>query len=379
MYNKKYSEKNSEKNDVNKKVENMKKIEIDKDIKKKLSEIGINEFTDIQNLSIPEIRKGKDVIIKSETGSGKTFAFLIPIIERLEKRNQCLVLAPTRELAKQIFNEFKKISNKYAAIVYGGVPMEKQINQLKKSQIVIGTPGRIMDMIRRRYLDLSKTDIFVLDEFDKMLEMGFRDDVKTIMKYIGKHQKIYVSATINNEIERIVGNNVKKIESHEKKVSKCLKQYYFDTKPREKLRDFLKFVENQDGKILVFCATKASTRYISQKLYNKGIKSFYINGDMTQKKREETLDRFKNGKLRILIATDVASRGIQVDDIDMIINYDCPNDVETYIHRIGRTARQGRNGVAVTFVEMRDYKTFQKIVKRFRNIEKLDSFKKINI
>ena len=379
MYNKKYSEKNSEKNDVNKKVENMKKIEIDKDIKKKLSEIGINKFTDIQNLSIPEIRKGKDVIIKSETGSGKTFAFLIPIIERLEKRNQCLVLAPTRELAKQIFNEFKKISNKYAAIVYGGVPMEKQINQLKKSQIVIGTPGRIMDMIRRRYLDLSKTDIFVLDEFDKMLEMGFRDDVKTIMKYIGKHQKIYVSATINNEIERIVGKNVKKIESHEKKVSKCLKQYYFDTKPREKLRDFLKFVENQDGKILVFCATKASTRYISQKLYNKGIKSFYINGDMTQKKREETLDRFKNGKLRILIATDVASRGIQVDDIDMIINYDCPNDVETYIHRIGRTARQGRNGVAVTFVEMRDYKTFQKIVKRFRNIEKLDSFKKINI
>ncbi len=356
-----------------------KSIHIDDDIKRKLKDIGISKFTDIQNLSIPEIREGKDVIIKSETGSGKTFAFLIPIIEKLEKKNQCLILAPTRELAKQIFREFKKISSKYAAIVYGGVPMNKQIKQLQKSQIVIGTPGRIMDMMRRGYLNLSHTNIFVLDEFDKMLEMGFRDDVKTIMKELGNHQKIYVSATFNSEIERIVGRNVKKIESKVKKTSECLKQYYVDTKPREKMKDFLDFIRNQDGKILVFCATKSSTRYISQKLHNRRINSFYINGDMTQKKREETLERFTNGKLRILVATDVASRGIQVDDIDMVVNYDCPNDVETYIHRIGRTARQGRNGAAVTFIEMRDYKIFQSIVKRFSDIEKLDSLKKIKI
>ncbi len=341
-----------------------KDLNVSQEISERLEKLGISSATDIQKLSIPEIRKGHDIIIKSETGSGKTFAFLIPIVEKLEHKNQVLVLAPTRELAKQIFGEFKKISDKYAAIVYGGVPMDKQIKQLEKSYIVIGTPGRILDMIHRGHLNLSKTSILVLDEFDKMLEMGFKDDVKRIMSYLGKHQKIYVSATLKHEVLKEVGN-IARVETKTKTIPSSLKQFYIDSGQRGKLHDLVKFLRKEKGKILIFCATKAATRYVSNRLRNEGMNAMYINGDLPQKKREEALDMFAKGKVSVLVATDVASRGIHVDDIDIVINYDCPKDVETYIHRIGRTARQGREGRAVTFIETKDYRSFQNIVNKF--------------
>lgn len=340
-------------------------------ISSKLKALGISDATKIQEMSIPEIEKGKDVIIKSETGSGKTFAFLIPIVEKLDRKNQALVLAPTRELAKQIFGEFKKISDKYAAIVYGGVPMDKQIKQLEKSYIVIGTPGRILDMIGRGYLDLSNTSIFILDEFDKMLEMGFRDDVKRIESYLGDHQKIYASATLKQEVLREIGKNVVRIETKTRTIPKHLEQFYVDAGERGKLRKMINFIKKERGKTLIFCATKSSTRFIADRLRRMGIRAEYINGDLPQKKRESVMDDFENGRTNVLIATDVASRGIHIDDIDLVINYDCPKDVETYIHRIGRTARQGKKGRAVTFIETKDYRNFQNIVNKF-DVKKLD-------
>ncbi len=338
----------------------------------KLKKLGITDATKIQEMSIPEIAKGHDIIIKSETGSGKTFAFLIPIIEKLEHKNQVLVLAPTRELAKQIFGEFKKISDKYAAIVYGGVSMDKQIKQLEKSYIVIGTPGRILDMINRGYLDLSKTSIFILDEFDKMLEMGFKDDVKRIESYIGPHQKIYASATLKHEVLKEIGKDVVRIETKTKTIPKSLKQYYVDAGARGKLKKMVDFIKGKKEKILIFCATKSATRYITDRLKRIRMNADYINGDLPQKKREKILDDFTRGKIQIMVATDVASRGIHVNDIGIVINYDCPNDVETYVHRIGRTARQGREGTAVTFIETKDYRNFQNIVNKFSDIEKID-------
>ena len=249
--------------------------------------------------------------------------------------------------------------------------MDKQIKQLEKSYIVIGTPGRILDMIGRGYLDLSNTSIFILDEFDKMLEMGFRDDVKRIESYLGDHQKIYASATLKQEVLREIGKNVVRIETKTRTIPKHLEQFYVDTGERGKLRKMINFIKKERGKTLIFCATKSSTRFIADRLRRMGIRAEYINGDLPQKKRESVMDDFENGRTSVLIATDVASRGIHIDDIDIVINYDCPKDVETYIHRIGRTARQGKKGRAVTFIETKDYRNFQNIVNKF-DVKKLD-------
>ena len=337
------------------------------EMKGKLEGIGISELSEIQKKAIPAIREGKDVVIKSETGSGKTFAFLIPASE-VEGKNSVLVLAPTRELAKQIFHELKKISGKYAAIVYGGVPMDRQIDQLRKSEIVIGTPGRILDLIKRGHLDLSGLKMSILDEFDRMLEMGFREDVEEILSHAPAHQRIFVSATIKDEVRHLVrGATIVSVERGSM-IPDSLEQYYVDSGSRGKMKDFLDYVKKARGKLLVFTSTKRMSRKLAEILQRRGIRAEAINGDMSQKAREHALERFQSGRIRVLVATDVAARGIHVEDIDEVLNFDCPSDVETYIHRIGRTARQGRKGRAVTFIESRDYRAFQRIMDRFRSM-----------
>ncbi len=340
------------------------------EVRQKLEEIGISELSEIQKKAIPEILSGSDVVIKSETGSGKTFAFLIPVEDMAGSRNSALILVPTRELAKQIFREFKKISRKYAAIVYGGVPMDSQIEQLRKSTVVIGTPGRVLDMIRRGHLRLDNLRISVLDEFDRMLDMGFREDVEEILSHAPEHQRVFVSATIKEEVRHLISGA--RIVSVEKggMIPETLEQSYVDSGSRGKLRDFLYYARRSHGKLLVFTSTRRMSRKLAEILQSRGIRAEAINGDMSQKAREFALRKFKEGKVRILVATDVAARGIHVDDIDEVINFDCPSDVETYIHRIGRTARRGRKGKAVTFIESRDYRNFQRIVNRFPELRR---------
>ncbi len=350
------------------------KVEVSKDIADRLKAEGIESLTEIQEMAIPAIREGRDVVIKSETGSGKTFAFLIPVAEMLrnstEKANLCLILAPTRELAKQIFREFKKISKDYAAIVYGGVPMDRQIDQLSRSRIVIGTPGRILDLMSRGYIDLSSVKMVVLDEFDKMLEMGFKEDVDKILNQTSNPQRIYVSATIKHEVESAIGS-ARRVESSMHNVKENLKHYYVDCGERGKLRKMISYLQKSREKVLIFTSTKSASRFIAEKLRQRGMKAESINGDMPQKARERTLERYRSGDISIIVATDVVARGIHVEDIDTVINYDAPRDVELYIHRSGRTARQGRKGKCITFIESRDYRSFQRIAERFREMERL--------
>ena len=344
--------------------------------KARLEGIGISRLSEIQEKAIPAIKNGGDVVIKSETGSGKTFAFLIPVAEMEGGKNSALILAPTRELAKQIFSELKKISSKYAAIVYGGVPMDSQIRQLEKSEVVIGTPGRILDLINRGYLDLSNLKISILDEFDRMLEMGFREDVEEILSHAPEHQRVFVSATIKEEVRHLIeGAEVVSVERGSM-IPDTLEQYYVDAGSRGKMGKFLDFVRSQKGKVLVFTSTKRMSSKLADIIKRKGMKAEAINGDMSQKAREHVLEMFKQGRIKVLVATDVASRGIHVNDIDVVANFDCPSDVESYIHRIGRTARQGRKGIAITFIESRDYRSFQRIMDRFRG--QMKKYSKVN-
>lgn len=344
----------------------------------------ITKPTIVQEKTIPLILKGSDVLVQSETGSGKTICFALPSINAIEKNKgiQALVIAPTRELAKQVATEYEKFSKTKGlkiSIVYGGVSINNQINDLTKSEAVVGTPGRLLDLIQRNALKLDNCKIFTIDEADKLMEMGFIEDIEKIMRHLPKkRQTLMFSATINSQVNKIVEKYLTNpsrimLENTVKKL--LLKQYYYDVSIKERTSLLVHLLKTENrGLVLVFANTKHQTRFLAKALQKNGIKADCINGDMSQNLREKVLKEFSSGKIDTLIATDVAARGIHVDDISHVINYDLPEDSETYLHRIGRTARSGKKGIAIILLSDKDYNNMSKIRKELKqDIEKKES------
>ena len=330
-----------------------------------LADKGYTMATPVQGGSIPSLLEWKDVVAKAPTGTGKTFAFGIPIVEHIDPESTdvlALVLAPTRELAIQIVDELRVLcSHKEgvrAVCLYGGQPIEKQINQLKKKpQIVVATPGRLMDHVKRHTVKLNKVETVVLDEADRMLDMGFIEEVTHILDMMPQRKNLGLfSATISREVMDIswvyqrdpVEITVRPVEENRPDIQ----QYRIDLDSREqKLPTMVALLKNGGyERAIAFCNTKNMTDRLAALLQMRGISCAPIHGDIPQKNREKTLQNFREGKLRVLVATDVAARGLDIDDVDVVFNYDVPDEQEYYVHRIGRTGRAKKHGVAYTFV-----------------------------
>ncbi|QIE02074.1 DEAD/DEAH family ATP-dependent RNA helicase [Buchnera aphidicola] len=339
-----------------------------------LSEMGYVKPSPIQKTCIPLLLQGRDVLGMAQTGSGKTAAFALPLLHNLNihlKAPQILVLAPTRELAVQVAEAFSDFSKYIIGInvlpLYGGQRYDLQLRALRQGpQIVVGTPGRLLDHLKRGTLNLSNLHSLVLDEADEMLRMGFIEDVETIMTKIPKtHQTALFSATMPEAIRRISKrfmNNPEEIKIQSNITTRPdIKQSYWMVYGR-KTDALIRFLEVEDfSATIIFVKTKNATLEVSEALEKNGYNSAALNGDMNQALREQTLERLKNGRLDILIATDVAARGLDVDRISFVINYDIPMDSESYVHRIGRTGRAGRAGRALLFVENRERRLLRNI------------------
>jgi ATP-dependent RNA helicase DeaD len=347
---------------------NFEEIGVSTKIAESLRKHGIESPMPVQAKAVPLVMKGKDVIVRSKTGSGKTIAFLIPILERLDvndrKRVQALVLEPTRELAVQVGRELVKLDPTVRhLVVYGGVSIETQMKYLHEGcSVVVGTPGRILDHISRKTLDLSHVKFVVLDEADRMLDMGFIDDVRDILKHTpSSRQTMLFSATVPEEILRLSKNYMhtpeKLMLEVEEIVVKKIRQEFYGCAPRQKLDAVIKYLHMHRAKIsktLVFCNTKRWADSLSRILHGKGFSSRAIHSDMSQNFRERVMDDFKAGKFMILVATDVAARGLHIPDVSHVINYDLPKNGKDYIHRVGRTGRAGAEGHAASFLVTED-------------------------
>ena len=338
-------------------------MNISNEICRAVLDMGFEEATPIQSQAIPVILEGKDIIGQSQTGTGKTAAFGIPLLERInpeDRRLQALILCPTRELAIHVSEEFRKLlkykDNIRVLPIYGGQPIDRQIAALRKgTQVVIGTPGRVMDHMRRRTIKAETVQMMVLDEADEMLDMGFREDIETILvKIPEEHQTLLFSATLSPEILDITKRFQKnpefiKIVRKELTVPN-IEQYYFDVKEKTKLDALCRIIDVYDPKLaMVFCNTKKRVDDLVEMLQGRGYFAEGLHGDLKQAQRDKVMQKFRNGTIEILVATDVAARGIDVDDIDVVFNYDVPQDEEYYVHRIGRTGRAGKAGKAFTF------------------------------
>lgn len=338
-------------------------MNISNEICRAVLDMGFEEATPIQSQAIPVILEGKDIIGQSQTGTGKTAAFGIPLLERInpeDRRLQALILCPTRELAIQVSEEFRKLlkykDNIRVLPIYGGQPIDRQIAALRKgTQVVIGTPGRVMDHMRRRTIKAETVQMMVLDEADEMLDMGFREDIETILvKIPEEHQTLLFSATLSPEILDITKRFQKnpefiKIVRKELTVPN-IEQYYFDVKEKTKLDALCRIIDVYDPKLaMVFCNTKKRVDDLVEMLQGRGYFAEGLHGDLKQAQRDKVMQKFRNGTIEILVATDVAARGIDVYDIDVVFNYDVPQDEEYYVHRIGRTGRAGKAGKAFTF------------------------------
>ena len=330
-----------------------------------IEEIGYEDATEIQEKTIPLIKTGVDVIGKSQTGTGKTMAFAIPMCEMIDteesKRTiQALILCPTRELAMQVSEEIKKLT-KYTdgvktATIYGGSPMERQILNLKKANVVIGTPGRIMDHLRRKTLKLQNLKTIILDEADEMLSMGFKEDIETILADASEeHQTVLFSATMPQGILDITTefqNSPVTVEVAKKQTTVAnISQHYIEVAMGKKM-DVLKLLlhKHSNELAMIFCNTKKMVDDIEENLSRAGFKVLGLHGDMKQEQRTKVMNAYKGGQVNILAATDVAARGIDVENINYVINYDLPQNSEYYVHRIGRTGRAGKTGSAITIL-----------------------------
>ena len=342
-------------------------LQISKAMVTLLEKHGITTATPIQNEIIPAIVEGKDVIAQSETGSGKTLSFAIPLIERANRKDglRVLVLVPTRELAVQVAAEFTKFSHgRQLGItpIYGGVSIGEQQKKLARTNIIIGTPGRLLDLIERRMLDLSTIRTLVLDEADRMLDMGFIKDIERIMHRIpAERQTLLFSATIGSaivQISRKYLRNPKLVELASKVKPEFLRQTYYQTTAEQKQSLLVHLLKGERELALVFCNRKHVTTRLSQRLSREGIQARCLNGNMTQGQRERTTSDFKSGRFSVLVATDVAARGLHIDKISHVYNYDIPKDVESYTHRVGRTARAGKHGEAISLVASGEERSF---------------------
>ena len=339
-------------------------LELSPQILRGIKDMGFEEASPIQAQAIPVVLSGRDVIGQAQTGSGKTAAFGIPMLEKVDpdnKKTQVIILSPTRELAIQVADEIRKLSKYMHGIkilpVYGGQDITKQIRSLKGgAQIIIGTPGRVMDHLRRKTIRCEHVHTVVLDEADEMLNMGFREDIETILSYIPEErQTVLFSATMPKAILDITKKYQKdavtiKVVKKELTVP-SIDQYYYDVKRKDKVDVLTRLLDYYDPKLsIVFCNTKRMVDELASELQGRGYFAEGLHGDMKQSQRDRVMNSFRNGKTEILIATDVAARGIDVDDVEAVFNFDIPQDDEYYVHRIGRTGRAGRTGMAFSFV-----------------------------
>lgn len=330
-----------------------------------IREMGFEEATPIQSKAIPVVMEGVDVIGQAQTGTGKTAAFGIPLLMKVDphnKKTQAIVLCPTRELAIQVAEEVRCLAKYMHGVkvlpVYGGQDIVKQIRSLKGgAQIIIGTPGRVMDHLRRRTIKCEEVETIVLDEADEMLNMGFREDIETVLEYIPEErQTVLFSATMPKPILEITKKYQKdavtiKVVKKELTVP-SIEQYYYDVKRKDKVEVLSRLLDVYDPRLsLVFCNTKRMVDELTNALQGRGYFAEGLHGDMKQMQRDRVMNHFRNGKTEILVATDVAARGIDVDDVEAVFNFDLPQDDEYYVHRIGRTGRAGKTGRSFTFVK----------------------------
>jgi len=350
-------------------------LNLSEEILKAVKDMGFEEASPIQAEAIPHIMDGKDIIGQAQTGTGKTAAFAIPIIEKIDASSrtlQAVILCPTRELVIQVSEEFRKLmkykENLSVVPIYGGQPIERQLGSLRKGvQVVIGTPGRTMDHMRRGSIKMNAVKIIVLDEADEMLDMGFRDDMEVILKDTPEdRQTVLFSATMAPEIIRMTKQYQKDSVivnvTHKKLSAPNIKQVYLEVQDKNKPEVLSRLLDLHNVKLaLVFCNTKSKVDSLVEILKTRGYFADALHGDMSQNYRDRVMNGFRNGTVEILVATDVAGRGIDVNNVEAVFNYDLPRDDEDYTHRIGRTARAGKSGTAFTFVTGKEIYNLKRI------------------
>jgi ATP-dependent RNA helicase DeaD len=363
-----------------------------KTIQQAIHDMGFEEPSPIQEQCIPKILEGVDLIGQAQTGTGKTAAFGLPLIEKMTNKNavQAIVLTPTRELAIQVSGELRKIA-KYKRVrtlpIYGGQSIGHQIRALKQGvQVVIGTPGRVLDHLRRKTLRLDQVSMLVLDEADEMLDMGFQEDIEAIIKETPKErQTLLFSATMPQEILRLARkymDNPETVSISRKEVTApTIEQVYYKVFERSKLESLCRILDSEEIELgIVFCRTKRGVDELTEALQERGYLASGLHGDLSQAQRDKVMQSFRDSTIELLVATDVAARGIDVGNVSHVVNYDIPQDPESYVHRIGRTGRAGRKGIAMTLVtprEMKQLRTIEKISKTTLESRNVPSFEEV--
>ncbi len=356
---------------------------------KALDKMGFEEPTDIQREMIPLLLQGRDVVGQARTGTGKTAAFGLPTLQRLDPagRLQAIALVPTRELAVQVAGEILRLaefSGLNCIPVYGGQRIRHQMHALgRKPHFVVGTPGRVQDFMRRGNLSLDGIRVAILDEVDRMLDIGFRDDIRAILGRIRHpHQTVFVSATLDDEIKRLVKtfttDPVEVNVSCDHLTVEHTDQFFCSVEAADKFRLLMLLLKQEEPRlVIIFCNTKAMARKLAKKLFQAGVEAKEIHGDLVQERRDRVMSRFRKHHLKVLVATDLAARGIDVSAISHIINYDTPQDIESYVHRVGRTGRMGARGRAFTFVtheEGNQLTEIEKLINREVHQYKVEGF-----
>src|SRR6185503_7661445 len=326
----------------------------------------------IQARALPDALQGVDVLVRSPTGSGKTLAFVLPIVERTDPggaRPSALVLVPTRELASQVTEDFQpiaKVRGLTVAPAYGGVPLKSQANRIKDADILVATPGRLEDLANRRLVNLSQVRTFVLDEADRMLDMGFRPQVDKLVRRLPQNrQTMFFSATLDGE----VGELARKYTSGATRIE--IEHRFISVTADSKVETLVAHIR-EGGSTLVFVRTKRGADRLVQKLKKQGVAAVAMHGDMSQNARERALSRFESGKVATLVATDVAARGLDLDDVTHVINFDPPDEDKGYVHRTGRTGRAGRSGTAITFVLPEQQADTSRVARRLGHHEQFE-------
>ena len=340
-----------------------------------INSLGYESPSPIQAKAIPHILNGEDIVGLSETGSGKTAAFTLPALQMIDLDQdvaQVLILSPTRELCVQVCEEVHRLGAKMKGLravpVYGGTPIDRQITQLKRgAHIIVGTPGRLLDHLRRKTLKPATIKLAILDEADRMLDMGFREDMEDLLGAMqDEHQTLFFSATMNKHVQKLIqkfGNDPQEISiKGQTKTVSTVSQTYYEVRNRSKVEVLTRLLDLDTPRLaVIFCNTKRSVDECTEALTARGYAADKLHGDIGQQARERTTKRFREGKFDLLVATDVAARGLDIDDVEAVFNYDIPQDPEDYVHRIGRTGRAGREGRAVSFVFGRDIYRLQSI------------------
>jgi len=368
------------------KIKTFKNLGLDKNILFNIEKIGFEKPTEIQERVIPYLLEKKhDIIGVAQTGTGKTAAFGLPLVNNIMPNNhtpKAIVLAPTRELALQISKELKRYSNKKLNLVclYGGASINLQVKELKRgTDIAVGTPGRVLDLLKRRVLNLNGIDYFILDEADEMLNMGFIEDIESIFRSSNRNKRVLLfSATMPQKIKDLSKKYMKNqiiVETKNKTENlKLVEHCYVKTKFSEKLENLVNILKNEHYVYgIIFCRTKVEVENVARAIRRKIDSVDFIHGDIAQRRRERILESFRRQKITLLVATDVAARGIDVENLTHIINYSKPNNTETYTHRVGRTGRSGKKGIAISFLTPKEILFLKEVEKtmnvKFRRLE----------